>query len=30
MERTLVLLDQQAKLVGGVSYPCDAAGTARD
>jgi hypothetical protein len=29
MERTLNLLDEQAKIVGGVSYPCDAAGVAR-
>jgi hypothetical protein len=29
MERTLALLEEQAPLVGGVTYPCDAAGVAR-
>ncbi len=29
MERTLTLLDQQARVIGGVAYPCDASGMAR-
>jgi hypothetical protein len=29
MERTLDLLEQQAPVVGGVTYPCDASGVAR-
>ena len=29
MERTLALLEQQAPLIGGVTYPCDASGVAR-
>ena len=29
MERTLDLLEQQAPVIGGVTYPCDASGVAR-
>jgi hypothetical protein len=29
MDRTLDLLEQQATVVGGVTYPCDASGVAR-
>jgi hypothetical protein len=29
MERTLALIDEQAPLIGGVTYPCGASGVAR-
>jgi FtsH-binding integral membrane protein len=29
MERTLALLEEQAPVIGGVTYPCDASGIAR-